>query len=251
MSNKKIKTINYLTENKSKILFIHYSCENLTKENKELSLRITSIAVLFNNGHILKSFSIHYTAEILHINRDDIEEKYAEIEKEMLSDFFKFIESQYDYIWLHWNMKNINYGFEALEHRYKVLTGNDAHHISEEKKYNLSELILSKYGKNCVDHPKMPNLMILNGGKPRDYLDGETEVDAFKEKEYLKMQKSTICKVYWFSTIFHSLLKNKIKTKKFNWNLFLDKIFNHPIVRLLSLVAMIFTIIGGLYLLFN
>jgi len=248
MHNKKMK---HLIQNKSKILFIHYSCQNFTDKNQELSPRITSIAVLFNNGHILKSFSIHYTAEILHIERNDIENKYNDIEKEMLSDFFKFAESQYDYIWLHWNMSNINYGFEALEHRYKVLTGKDAYKISEENKYNLSKLILNRYGKNCVDDPKMYNLMTLNGGIHRDFLSGADEVKAFENKDYLKMHKSTMCKVYWFSSIFYQLIKNKIKTDKFNWYIFLNQIFRHPIMQVLSLVAMILTIISGFYLLFS
>jgi len=248
MHNKKMK---HLIQNKSKILFIHYSCQNFTDKNQELSPRITSIAVLFNNGNILKSFSIHYTAEILHIDRNDIENKYNDIEKEMLSDFFKFAESQYDYIWLHWNMSNINYGFEALEHRYKVLTGKDAYKISEENKYNLSKLILNKYGKNCVDDPKMYNLMTLNGGIHRDFLSGADEVKAFENKDYLKMHKSTMCKVYWFSSIFYQLIKNKIKTDKFNWNIFLNQIFRHPIMQILSLIAMILTIISGFYLIFS
>lgn len=248
MHTKKLK---HLIQNESKILFIHYSCQNFTDENQELSPRITSIAVLFNNGHILKNFSIHYTAEILHIDRNDIENKYNDIEKEMLSDFFKFAESQYDYIWLHWNMSNIYYGFEALEHRYKVLTGKDAYKICEENKYNLSMLILNRYGKNCVDDPKMYNLMNLNGGIHRDFLSGANEVKAFENKEYLKMHKSTMCKVYWFSFIFYRLIKNKIKTQKFNLNLYLDRIFECPITRIFTLIATIVTILAGIHLFYS
>jgi len=248
MHNKKMK---HLIQNKNKILFIHYSCQNFTDKNHELSPRITSIAVLFNNGHILKSFSIHYTAEILHIDRNDIENRYNDIEKVMLSDFFKFAESQYDYIWLHWNMSNINYGFEALEHRYKVLTGKDAYKISEENKYNLSKLILNKYGKNCVDDPKMYNLMNLNGGIHRDFLKGEAEVKAFENKEYLKMHKSTICKVYWFSSIFFLLVKNKIKTDKINLSIILDNIFRHPVTRLFSFFSLMLSIFTGFYFVIN
>lgn len=234
-----------------KILFIHYSCQNLTDKNEELSPRITSIAVLFKNGHTLKNFSIHYTAEILHITRDEIENKYDEIEKVMLSDFFKFAEGHYDHIWLHWNMKNINYGFEALEHRYKVLTGKEAYHISEENKGNLSKLIINKYGANCIDNPKMRNLMELNGGIHRDYLSGPDEVKAFENKDYFKMHSSTMCKVYWFSFIYNLLTMNKIKTKKINLKLFMSTIFNHPIVQILSIIAMILSITSGIHFLYN
>jgi hypothetical protein len=243
--------VKYLAENMDKILFIHYSCQNLTDKNQELSPRITSIAVLFNKGYSLKSFSVHLTAEILHIDRDKIGDRYNEIEKEMLSEFFKFAKEQYEYIWLHWNMRNSNYGFEALEHRYKVLTGEDAYHISEENRHDLYRSIVNKYGRDCVDHPKMKSFMELNAGVHRDFLSGEQEVEAFENGEYIKMHKSTMCKVYWFYIIFQSFLNNKVKTKKFSWNLFLDKIFKHPIVQLMGFIAMIFTIIGGVYLFYS
>ena len=246
MPNKKLR---HLSENKDKILFVHYSCENLTDKNQELSPRITSIAVLFNDEHTLKSFSLHLTAEVMDIDRDEIEKKYNEIEKAMLADFFKFAETKYDYIWLHWNMTNINYGFEALEHRYKVLFKKDAYHIREENRHNLSRLIFDKYGKKSVDDPKMENLMILNGGVHRDFMSGRNEVDAFNNKEFLKMHKSTMCKVYWLSSIFRLFLINKVKTKRFNWKLFTDKVFDHPITRIISFISMIVSIIGFIWLL--
>ncbi|GMO33046.1 MAG: hypothetical protein Ta2B_13760 [Termitinemataceae bacterium] len=248
MLTKKLKK---LKEDRNKILFVHYSCQNLTDENKELSPRITSIAVLFNNGQVLKSFSLHYVAEILHINRDEITEKYNEIEKIMLSDFFHFAETQYGSIWLHWNMTSINYGFDALEHRYKVLTGNDAFHIDENNRYNLSKLILRRYGSKCVDDPKMTNLMKLNGGIHRDFLSGADEVKAFEAQDYLKMHKSTMCKVKWFSFIFARLIDERIKTNKFDLRLLLHSIFEHPVTQIISIVATLFTICSGVYWLYG
>lgn len=75
-------------------------------------------------------------------------------------------------------MSNINYGFEALIHRYKVLSGEDGKRIPDSKKINLSSLILSVYGKNCVEHPRMASFMKLNDGEHRDILTGEEEVKA-------------------------------------------------------------------------
>lgn len=95
-------------------------------------------------------------------------------------------------------MSNINFGFEALEHRYRVLTDKVPSKIADANKYNLSSLISDIYGSNYVDHPKMPNLMELNGGKPRDFLTGLEEVEAFDRKEYIRLHKSTMSKVYFF-----------------------------------------------------
>lgn len=245
------KKLELAKKNSNKILFIHYSCQSFTDENEGYSPRITSIAVLFNEGHILKSFSIHFVAEIMHIKRDDIEQHYDEIEKIMLESFFEFAQSHYDYYWLHWNMSNINYGFEGIEHRYQVLTNKTPYHVDEEKRINLSKLITRKYGNNCVDDPKMINLMELNGGKHRDYLSGAEEVEAFKNKEYLRLHKSTMCKVYWFSMIFYKLIDSEIKTKKKNWKLIFKSIFEHPIIQIFSLIALLFSIATGIYWLFT
>jgi len=46
-------------------------------------------------------------------------------------------------------------------------------------------LISSKYGEDYVDHPKMQQLMQLNGGVHRDFLSGKDEVEAFKRHEFI------------------------------------------------------------------
>ena len=229
-----------------KLLFIHYSCQSFTDDNEGYSPRITSIAVLDEEKN-LKSFSIHLAAEKMHIDRNEIENRYDEIERKMLDEFYDFAERHYDCFWIHWNMTNINFGFEAIEHRYEVLAGKKPYHIDEKNRVNLSRLIIAKYGRDCVDDPKMKNLMELNGGIHRDYLTGSQEVDAFKAKEYLKLHKSTMCKVRWFSIIYNLLNHNEVKTKKKNWKLFFKSIFEHPVVQFLSLVALLFSLCSGIW----
>lgn len=227
-----------------KILFIHYSCQSFTDDNEGYSPRITSIAVLDEENN-LKSFSIHLVAEKMHIERAQIANRYDEIEKNMLDEFYDFAGKRYEYTWIHWNMNNINFGFEAIEHRYEVLAGKKPYHIDEKKRVNLSRLITNKYGQNCADDPKMENLMKLNGGTPRSYLSGLDEIEAFKAKEYLKLHKSTMCKVKWFSTVYNLLNRNEVKTKKINWKLFFRSIFEHPVMQFLSLIALLFTLCTG------
>ena len=116
----------------------------------------------------MHSFSIHLIAEVKGIAREDIHDHYDDLEGEMLNQFFGFVAENDNCYWLHWNMTNINYGFEALAHRYKVLKQKDAKRIPDSRKFNLSALILSVYGKNCVEHPRMASFMKLNDGGNRD-----------------------------------------------------------------------------------
>lgn len=240
--------LSFLKQDVDKIIYIHYSCENLGDDNEGLSPRITSIAVLIHNGEYLKSFAFNIAAEKLHISKDDIETKLDKIEGKLLEDFFDFVKEHYEFYWLHWNMTNMNFGFEALGHRYEVLHNKKPTHISEEKRFNLSKLISFKYGSNYAEDPKMKNLMLLNWGKiPRDFLQGDAEVEAFRNKDYIKMHKSTISKVKFFRYIFIKLIHNEVKTKKKNWKLIFKNLFEHPFIQILSLLSILITVGGGIF----
>ena len=114
--------IMYLTKNINSLLVVHYSCQNLNDNNEGYSPRITSIAVLHIASATMHSFSIHLIAEVKNISQEEIHKHYDELEAVMLEDFYSFVQSHQDHYWLHWNMTNINFGFQALEHRYRVLT---------------------------------------------------------------------------------------------------------------------------------
>lgn len=190
----------------------------------------------------MHSFSIHLVAEVNKVNRDDIHKHYDDLEKQMLIEFYDFVKSHQDSLWLHWNMTNINYGFEAIAHRFKVLTNTNAPQIPDSKRFNLASLILSIYGGKCVNDPKMINLMQLNGGRHRDLLTGPEEVEAFKNKEYIKLHKSTMCKVYWFQNMYHKLQSRKIKTARTNfWNR-VNEAMEKPWVKLLGFLSVLYAI---------
>ncbi len=105
-------------------IVIHYSCESFYDRADGSSPRITSIAVYNIGSGQTNSFSIHQKAEIKKYSRNDIEKHYEELEKLMLDDFYDFVKLHEKYNWLHWNMRDINYGFQAIAHRYKVLGGD-------------------------------------------------------------------------------------------------------------------------------
>ena len=169
----------------------------MSDNNENYSPRITSIAVLHIGSDVMHSFSMHLVAETMRIDRAEIHNHYDVIEARMLQDFYDFIGSNGNSFWLHWDMSNINYGFEALIHRFRVLTGKMPPRIEDSRKFNLSSLILEKYGKNCVDHPRMTKLMELNGGVHRDFLTGAEEVAAFEAQEYIKLHNSRVCPTFY------------------------------------------------------
>ena len=235
-----------------KTLVVHFSCENLSDKNEGYSPRITSIAVQHVDSETTHSFSIHLVAERDKIERVDIEQSYDALEAKMLKDFYQFVEQHRTFNWLHWNMKNINYGFETLEHRYRVLTQEEAElpRVLDENRFNLSALLLGFYGDNCVSKSgRMGQFIQLNGGSPRNFLGGKDEVEAFRNKEYVKMHASTLCKVETFKRLFLLLLDNKVKTQRSNFPNKVNRAMESLPVKLLSLVAIVVTLItGGDYL---
>ncbi|EHU5005532.1 hypothetical protein U0N67_004972 [Vibrio parahaemolyticus] len=234
--------IKFLTKNTNSLLVVHYSCQNLNDNNEGFSPRITSIAVQHVGSSTMHSFSIHLIAEIKKISRADIEQHYDELEATMLEDFYRFIQDHQDHYWLHWNMTNINFGFETIEHRYRVLTQKVPPKVDDSKKYNLSTLVSQLYGVDYVDHPKMPNLMELNGGKSRDFLTGGEEVTAFERKEYIKLHKSTMSKVYFFKSVFHKLQSKKLKTARSNLPAKLNSALESLPAKILALIAVLFSV---------
>ena len=113
--------------------------------------------------------------------------------------------------------------------------------------FNLSELILRKCGKGCVDHPRMPNLMKCNGGPHRDILNGTDEVKAFESKEYVKLHNSTMAKVYWFKSMFHRLVDDKVATQHSNYKERINKFLEKTSVKLLGFLAILYTVVQGSY----
>jgi len=110
-------------ENSGHSVVVHYSCESFyDRENNPRSPRVTSIAVRNLDSGQTRSFSIHIIAERRGL-LDSIEQHYDQLEREMLQDFFEEVRVRQHCKWVHWNMRDANYGFEALENRIRALGG--------------------------------------------------------------------------------------------------------------------------------
>lgn len=241
MNNYKNNSLKELKNNLETTLIIHYSSQSLNDGNEGYSPRITSIVVHNLESRISHSFSIHLEAEIKKVAKEDIEQKYDMLEKSMLDSFYSFIKDHPNHCWVHWNMRNIHYGFEMLEHRYKVLGASDAEivRIRDRKRFNLSDIILDVYGDDSISHPRMAKLMDLNGGEPKGFLSGENEAKAFENKEYVKLHESTLCKVGWFRKMLLLLIDRKIKTEKSNWQIKAHEFCDSVFIKILGVISAI------------
>jgi hypothetical protein len=203
--------IKKLSINGDHLLVIHYSCESFYDIKDGRTPRITSIAVrLFRTGQT-KSFSIHKMAERQGMNIVDIEGHYDELEKAMLEEFYKFVADHKGYNWLHWNMRDISYGFEAIEHRFLVLQGTPVH-IEDNLKFDLARLLVDIYRSRYIGHSRLERLVDKNSITKKEFLSGEEEATAFENKEFVKLHQSTLRKVDILQTILERTLNNSLKT---------------------------------------
>lgn len=196
-------------------LVIHYSCESFYNIKDGRTPRITSIAIRnFSTGQT-HSFSIHKSAEQSHVRVEEITDRYDDLEKRMLDEYFEFIKTRYGYSFIHWNMRDINYGFQAIEHRYKVL-GGEPFIIDDSRKFDIARALISLYGVAYVPHGdfgRLHSLLDINKITAKDLLNGQQEADAFDSKEFIKLHQSTLRKVDLMSNILERVLDGSLKTK--------------------------------------
>lgn len=218
------------------VIIIHYSCESFYDRPDGSSPRITSIAVRNLELGQTTSFSIHQVAERKGFSASALEQHYDQLEKLMLDEFYDYVHRHGSHIWLHWNMRDINYGFPAIAHRYKVLQG-EPEEINESKLVDLSRLLIEIYGVAYIQHPRLKNLVEKNSITHRDFLDGKTEADAFINKQYVKLHQSTLRKVDVLANVVERAADGSLKTNS-SWKdiygnyltAFIELIKENPII---------------------
>ena len=205
--------LNELTKEKNKSLIIHYSCESfITTHGK--TPRVTSICVRNLGTGQTKSFSIHLQAQFVKKDINNLTDNdYDDLEKLMLASFYEYAQGHRDHKWIHWNMRDSNFGFEAISNRYKIL-GWVPFEIDEDRRYDFPRVLgkIFTYGfeKNKPDG-RLLNLANRNNISLLDVLKGAEEAAAFDNKEYLKLHKSTLRKVDIIDSIIERTDKSELK----------------------------------------
>ena len=181
----------------SNVWVIHYSCESFYEIHEGRSPRITSIALRKLDSAQTISFSIHKVAEIKGVPFSGISKHYDSLEREMLQDFYRHLRNYQQVKYLHWNMRDSNYGFQAIEHRFRVLGGNDdeLYIVDDKNKTDLARLLIDIYGLGYIGHPRLEKLLEKNDISRLDFLTGAKEAEAFDNKEFVALHRSTLRKV--------------------------------------------------------
>lgn len=206
-----ISRIDSLLEQAATTLVIHYSCESFYDKTDGKTPRVTSIAIRNLASGQTDSFSIHQVAEEQHVAFAEISQHYDGLEKQMLDRFFEFVRTRQHCNWVHWNMRDVNYGFAAIEHRYRVLGGVPIQ-ISEDRKFDLSRALVDIYGVGYIGHPRLDSLIKRNKITAKDFMTGQEEADAFDSKEFVKLHQSTLRKVDTLANIFERTSNRSLRT---------------------------------------
>lgn len=209
------KTLVRLFTNPLAARVIHYSCESFDNRATGQSPRVTSIAVRRLDSGQTKSFSIHAIAEERQIPLLEIDAHYNALEKEMLERFYDYVGQSVDASYLHWNMRDANYGFSALQHRLRVLKGKPKD-IPEAQRFDLARMLQDMYGNEYIANPKLQKLAEKNNITMLGFLPGAEEAERFTHKDYVALHQSTLRKVDIMSDIAERAYRKTLKTDS-NW----------------------------------
>ena len=150
-----------------------------------------------------------------------ISEDYDCLEREMLQDFYRHLRNYQQMHYLHWNMRDSNYGFQAIEHRFRVLGGTDdeLYIVDDKNKTDLARLLIDIHGLGYTGHPRLETLLKRNNISRRDFLTGAEEADAFENKEFVALHRSTLRKVDVVANIAGRAHDGNLKTNTSWWEM--------------------------------
>lgn len=123
-------------------------------------------------------------------------------------------------------MRDGNYGFSAIEHRFQVL-GGDPYVVPDDKKFDIARALVALFGRQYTPHGEFGRfhaLIELNSMTDKSALTGKQEADAFEAGEYIKLHQSTLRKVDCMSNIVERAIDGSLITNA-TWK---DKYGAHP-----------------------
>jgi len=238
-----------LKANPGQALLIHYSRQNLTDNESGIATpRIIAIMIKSLDGKQNSCFAIHHEAEKAKIILENIEDYYEFLEERLLRSFNSFVKRNKDAKWMHWDMNDVHFSFEALEHRYRVLVPDDGEEFQEiaaHNRINLSSALKDIYGSNYEKEPHLENLMKTNNGGACKigYLKIEDEAAAFKNLEFPNILESLRCKVNFLLEVVDKTIAQTLKVSS---RYFLNKLkafITHPVTATISILLTLLSII--------
>jgi hypothetical protein len=191
----------------SNVICIHYSCENFNDVvDRPAAVSAIGVAPFTDPSgeHQADVFSIANSAE-----NDDRDAR----EKDMFQRFFEFARNQTDAHWVHWNMNNATYGFNALIARYRYLLEKEPPAVfRSERLYDLDSIVGARYGEAFVPHPKLPNLCRMNKMFMTLFSTGVEEASAFADGNFGLCERSAGHKAHLLASILQKFTSGTLQT---------------------------------------
>lgn len=244
------------SKKKSDYVFIHYARQNCFEDAYEKGPRVIAIVVMNAESGQTIVFSLKKIAERKGKNFfESTEAERDKMEKDMLQNFFDYTKNNSTKKWLHWNMKNNNFGFSAIEERFRNLGGNPEQ-LDEDRLINISVLLKKKYGTNYAKDNrwngkmmgKMYDVFVLNNIIDSNILNGEQEIKEYILENISSIEQSILGKIKAFQIILEKAADNDLKTRgniiKDVYGVSLNGIAEY--IQSNALLAILFSIIGGI-----
>jgi hypothetical protein len=135
-------------------------------------------------------------------------------ERKLLESYYQYLREKPDARYVHWNMHSDEYGFSAIDKRYRFLFGQDPpYNVPKEVRYDLDGLIEFRHGNGYADHPKLSTLGTLNRHPKRYLLTGKEEADKFQAGEYGDIRRSITEKAHLIASLAKRFLNGSLETK--------------------------------------
>lgn len=197
---------------------IHYACQSFSQGQRLGSPRVTAIAARNLDQGETVSFSIDTEAELARLAPEDAAQNLDRLERALLDGFFHFLVANRAMRFLHWSMRDANYGFAALEHRYRILGGVPVS-IAESQKLDLSKLFVDLYGAGYAGPSPRKTLAEANRLPLAGFLDGEDEARDFEAGNYRAVRNSTLAKVKLHADLAELAHAHTLRTQANWWTL--------------------------------
>jgi hypothetical protein len=192
---------------------VHYACQSLKAQGPLASARVGAIAVRQLSTGQVTPFSIADVAERNRLAVSDIAPNLDLIEQRVLEGFFEFVRMNRQARFIHWNMRDNQFGFGALEHRLIVL-GGTPDTVLETNRFDLARLMEDLYGADyATGRGKMEAIARLNGMVSSGYLNGAQEAAALEAGAYRDVANSTQAKVRIISDVAEAAHDRTLKTE--------------------------------------
>ena len=112
-----------LLEQPGTVNVIHYACESFENPTTQGSPRITAIAIRRLQSAQTITYSLSGEAAEAKLSTGEIDDRLDELERRLLSKFYNYVEQNGNHNWLHWNMRDSTFGFNAIASRFSILGG--------------------------------------------------------------------------------------------------------------------------------